>query len=539
MAQAPSPANSVQIGTNLATYGAPVFADGMTFAEIGQTGLRQYSGWLREEFLPQLQGRQAARIYREMLDNNATVGAMLFSITQTMRKIEWRVKPADETPEALAEAQFADSLRFDMSHTWEDFISEALSMLAYGYSAHEIVYKRRLGPRPDPLPDQEGDEQASSLFSDGRIGIRKLPIRGQDTVLKWFFGANGAILGLTQQPYTGGLSDIPIEKMLLFRPSAHKGNPEGKSILRNCYRSWFFLKRFEEEEAIFYERMSGVPCMFVPQELMDAAAAGDQNAVAQVNAYKKLVTNTKIGEQMGLLLPSNTWPNAQGAGGATRMFEFQLITPQGRGQRVDSDTIISRHRLDMLMSVMADFIALGHAAHGTQSLAENKVDMFLQAIEGWINSIAAVLNRYLLPRVWALNSIDPRLMPEYVPDLAQRIDIAAMSDFVLKLAQAGMQMFPDEDLENYLRNSAGLPDIDDTAYAINQDPTSPISIDDITENVAQRTAKPGDVTQPTAEAQATGQVAQPGGGGQQADLIRKALRAAANRRARMHAQRAA
>jgi hypothetical protein len=537
MAQAPSPANSVQIGTNLATYGAPVFDSGMTFAEIGQTGLRQYSGWVREEFLPQLQGRQAARVYREMLDNNATIGAMIFAITQTMRKIEWRVKPADESPEALAEAQFADSLRFDMSHTWEDFIAEALSMLAYGYAPHEIVYKRRLGPKPDPLPNEEGTEQASSLFSDGRIGIRKLPIRGQDTVIKWFFGPNGAILGLTQQPYTGGLTDIPIEKMLLFRPSAHKQNPEGRSMLRNCYRSWYFLKRFEEEEAIFYERMSGVPCMFVPQELMDAAAAGDANAVAQVNAYKKLVTNTKIGEQMGLLLPSNTWPNSAGAQGSTRMFEFQLITPQGRGQRVDSDTIISRHRLDMLMSVMADFIALGHASHGTQSLAENKVDMFFQAIEGWINTIAAVLNRYLLPRIWALNALDPKLMPEYIPDLAQRIDIAAMSDFVLKLAQAGMQMFPDEDLENYLRNAAGMPDIDDTAYAINQDPTSPISIDDITADVAQRTAKPGEVTSPTVEAQASGQVAQPGG--PNADLIKKALRAAANRRARMHARRAA
>jgi hypothetical protein len=34
-----------------------------------------------------------------------------------------------------------------MSHTFEDFITEALSMLGYGYSVHEIVYKRRLGPQ--------------------------------------------------------------------------------------------------------------------------------------------------------------------------------------------------------------------------------------------------------------------------------------------------------------------------------------------------------------------------------------------------------
>ena len=123
---------------NQATYGTPVFDQGMTFREIGQSGLRQYSGWVREEFLPQLQGRQAARVYREMSDNDATIGAMLFAITQTMRKIEWRVKPADQSAAALLEAQFADSLRYDLSHTWEDFIAEALSMLIYGFSAHEI-----------------------------------------------------------------------------------------------------------------------------------------------------------------------------------------------------------------------------------------------------------------------------------------------------------------------------------------------------------------------------------------------------------------
>jgi hypothetical protein len=547
----PAPGQDAQRGQNLSTYGTPVFDQGMTFREVGQTGLRQYSGWVREEFLPQLQGRQAARVYREMSDNDATIGAMLFAVTQTMRKIDWRVKPADDTPEALAEAQFADSLRFDMSHTWEDFIAEALSMLPYGFAPHEIVYKRRLGRQPND-PTNTDEETPSSQFDDGRIGLRKLPIRGQDTVIKWFFGDNGEIEGLTQQPYTGPTVNIPIEKLLLFRPSAHKGNPEGRSMLRNSYRSWFFLKRFEEEEAIFYERMSGVPCMFVPQELMDAAAANDPNAIAQVNAYKKMVTNTKIGEQMGLLLPSNTWPTAAGAQGSVRMYEFQLITPASRGgAAVDSDKVIHRHQLNMLMTMLADFIALGHAAHGTQSLAENKVDMFFQAIEGWINAIAAVVNRYLLPRVWQLNALDPALMPEYVPDLAQRIDLGAISDFVLKLAQSGMQMFPDDDLENYLRDAAGMPDKGDTAYADN-DQTNPQDLkttdlqtpDDLAPSVEQRTASPGFVQVPSAEAIGTGQVKKPSGGPtvnlkrDAAQAVIKMLEAAAERRARQHRARA-
>ena len=30
-----------------------------------------------------------------------------------------------------------------MSNTWLEFVSEIMSMLVYGFSLHEIVYKRR------------------------------------------------------------------------------------------------------------------------------------------------------------------------------------------------------------------------------------------------------------------------------------------------------------------------------------------------------------------------------------------------------------
>lgn len=437
----------------------PAFDSGMRFRDMGSTGLRQFGGWVREEFTPQLLGRQAARAYREMLDNSSTVGAIMFAITGSMRKVEWRVEPASDKADAQEAAEFADSLRDDMSHTWEDFVTEALSMLGYGFAPHEIVYKRRVGPK------RAGSPFPSSKYNDGRIGVRRLPIRGQDTVLKWFFGANGEILGLTQQPWIGPLIDLPIEKLLLFRPSQHKGNPEGRSILRTAYRSYYFIKRLEEQEAILFERLSGLPVVRVPNTLLELAtgANADPNAVTALEAWKKLVTNVRIDEQMGVLLPSDTYPGANGAAGSVPMYDFKLETPQSGRASLDADTPISRHKLDILTSVLADFILLGHEAHGTQSLAIEKVDLFLQAVEGWLNALAAVLNRHLLPRVWALNGLDLELMPRYVPDLAQRIDLDVLSNFVLRLAQAGMPLFPDEELETSLRDAGGLPDIADGA----------------------------------------------------------------------------
>lgn len=437
----------------------PALLSGMTWSDVGSSGLRQYSGWVREEFLPQLVGLDGARTYREMLDNSSTVGAIIFAIQQQMRKVVWRTKEASDRPEAKEAAEFADSLRFDMSETWEEFIAEALSMLGYGFAPHEIVYKRRNGKnvaRGEP----------PSKFNDGRIGIRRLPIRGQDTVIKWFFDQNGTTLGLTQQPWVGVLIDIPIEKLLLFRPTVHKGNPEGRSILRNAYRPYTFIKRLEEQEAIMIERFGGLPVITVPNALLEAAGAGDAKAQATLAAYKRIVTNVRVDEQMGIVLPSDTYPGAAGMPSNVPMYGFRLETPNGGRTSVDAGNTIERYKLEITMTVLADFLSLGHAARGTQNLAISKVDMFMSAIEGWLNMIASVLNRFLLPRVWALNGMDPALMPEYVPDLAQRIDLDSLGNFVLHLAQAGMQMFPDVELENFIRDAAGLPDItDEAAYA--------------------------------------------------------------------------
>ena len=438
------------------SYSVPVWDNGLTFTEVGSTGLRQFSGWIREEFLLQLQGRQAARVYREMLDNSPDVGGAMLAITGAMRKVAWRTDPADDTPEAQEMADFAESLRFDMSGTWEDFVTEALSMLTYGFAPHEIVYKRRNGKIP------KGDASRSE-FDDGHIGIRKMPIRGQDTVLKWFLGVNGEILGLTQQPWSGIIIDIPIEKMLLFRPSQHKNNPEGRSVLRNAYISYYYVKRMQEQEAVILERFGGLPVLKVPNQLLEGVAAGDTNALAQYAAYQKIVRNVRIDEQMGLILPSDHFATATGTG--LPQYEFSLVTPAGGRAALNSDTPISRHKLDIATSLLADFLSMGHQARGAQNLGETKLDMFMQAVEGWLNSIAAILNRYLLPRIWVLNGFDLNLMPQYVPDTAQRLDLDVLSNFLLKLAQAGMPLFPDPDLENFIRDAAGLPDVSDKGAA--------------------------------------------------------------------------
>jgi len=436
----------------------PNFDSSMLLADLGSTGLRAFGGYIREDYIPNLVGRQGATIYREMLDNSPIVGAVMFAILGTMRKVEWRCEAVDDTGPAQQAMEFADSLRFDMSHTWENFVTEVLTMLGYGYSFHEIVYKHRLGPQPHrrngPYP---GRDRESSKFNDGMIGWARLPIRSQDTILKWFLDENGQILGLTQQPWIGRLVDIPIEKAMLFRPIHHKNNPEGKSILRNSYRPYYFVKRLEEGEAIHIERMAGNVVVRVPTALLDQAKAGNAGAIATLNAYKIMATRSRTDEQMGMLLPSDTFIGANGPT-AVPMFSYEYLVPQGGSRTTDANTPIVRHKLDILTSTLADFIQMGHTMRGAQNLADTKVDLFMQSVEGWLDDVAAIINKDGLTRLWALNGMDPDLMPEFVPDMAQQIDLDILSNFILRLSQAGVAMFPDEDLEDYVRDAAGLPD---------------------------------------------------------------------------------
>ena len=42
--------------------------------------------------------------------------------------------------------------------------------------------------------------------------------------------------------------------------------------------------------------------------------------------------------------------------------------------------------------------------------------------------------------------------------MAQRTDLDMFSQMILRLSQAGMPLFPDADLEAYVRDTAGMPD---------------------------------------------------------------------------------
>ena len=416
------------------------------FMEVGTSGLVQYGGKIQEDFLRQLQGRSGVANFREMSDNDPVVGAIMHAIEMLMRTVDWSVDASDvNDEEAVAYAEFVAGCMQDMSHSWDDTLSSIMSFLTYGFSVHEIVYKRREG--------QEAD--TPSKFNDGLIGWKKLPIRGQSTIYDWDIDANGGIHGLTQEQFLGetyGRNNvyIPIEKLLLFRTSTKYNNPRGRSVLRNAFLPWYYKTKIQEIEAIGIERdLAGMPVAMVPPQLLSDNATQAESAA--LNAIKELVRNIKRDEQEGIVFPLAYDPDT-----GNLAYDLKLLSTGGRRQ-FDTNAIINRYDQRIAMSVLADFILLGHQATGTQALSVSKIQLFLDSLSAWLRAISEVFNQHGVPRLMRLNGFDISKAPSINFQSPDNIDLGSLGTFIQQLAGAGAPLFPDEDLEGYLREVAGLP----------------------------------------------------------------------------------
>lgn len=414
--------------------------------EIGRIGQYRYgsagSGSIfYEEFLPELRGIRGVQAYQEMADNDETVGAVLFAIEMLMRQCEFHVEPAGKTAKDKEAAEFVESCMDDMDRTWTDTLSEILSFLTYGWSYHEIVYKRRVGRTNSPI--------TNSKHNDGLIGWRKLPIRAQDTLYGWDYKDDtDELIGMIQAPPpTFEHLTIPIEKALHFRTRSRKDNPEGRSILRNSYRSWYFKKRIQEIEGYGIERdLAGFPVLYAPADLPIWDEDPEmQQVLARAEA---IVSGVRRDAKEGLVLP-----------GGENGWKFELVSTGSRRQ-FDTNAIIERYDKRIATSVLADFVMLGQQQVGSFALADNKTKIFALAIGTYLDSICEVFNNQAIPRLIDINGDHFKGITDYprmVHGDIEEPDLQQFATFVKDMVGSGI-IVPDDTLEEEVRRVGHLPE---------------------------------------------------------------------------------
>ena len=417
-------------------------------AEAGVSGLKHSGGYIREEWHKHLQGTNAVRIYREMSDNDPVIGGFLYAIEMLVRQVDWQVQPNPELEDAEAEAAAeiaikVDEARHDMEQTWAETVSEIMSMAIYGWSLLETVYKIRRGPSEFGFMDSKHD--------DGWIGWRALPLRSQDSLDVWDINpATGHVGGMFQRAAPNYRRvEIPFERALLFRTRVSKNNPEGRSLLRNSYRPWFFLKRIQEIEAIGIERdLAGLPVMEVPPEIMHPKASADQKAIR--TSMQDFVQRVKRDAYEGVVIPSEMKPDGQPTG-----YKFKLLASGGR-RPVDVDAIVKRYESRILISVLAELLLLGQDKVGSFALADAKTNMLAMSLKALLDGIIDVFNRVAIPRLCAMNGVPMRLCPLLTFGDVETPNLTELGTFISSVAASGA-LVPDDGLEQHLRQIASLP----------------------------------------------------------------------------------
>jgi len=424
-----------------------VSAPRLRLSEVGYTGLHVSNGQILEESKQELRFPESIKTYKKMA-MDTTLSSALGLYEMMVARVGWRcVPPKDPTPAEQAKADFVNSCLEDMEHSWFEFIKEATSMYTFGFSVHEKVYRQRL-------------KRTGSKYNDGLIGLRKLPIRSQDTISKWIFDSTGRNLVGLEQDVTFSddlyrfttLKDTKVTidrpKFLLFRSNVKRDNPEGVSLLKNCYQSWKWRLALEEHEAIGVSReMRGIPVIYIPPHYMSPDASVEQKAI--YDYYKRAVTNLHMNEQTGMVMPMAYDPDSK-----QPLFKFELMSVMGT-KGYDVGSIIQRYDNKMLMAFYADLLKMGQEKVGSFSLAGAKTNILAMAIEHRLMEIQTVLNTDLIPQLFALNKWADERLPTFVFDDLDEEDLDEFSKAVQRIFSVNAVEF-DRPVANLIRKKLGV-----------------------------------------------------------------------------------
>lgn len=407
-------------------------------AELGTSGLSEYQGIIQEDFLREWRGKEAYKRANEMRLNSPIIGALLAAIEQSIRKVTWTL--SSDTGDNDPRIELWNTQVDKLDGGFGNWVSEALTMLPFGFSLFEIVWAR----------------------TDAGVIASKFAPRSQDTVYRWLLGKSGAFEGFVQQAEpTYQLVEIPAEKLIHLKTRSEKGNPEGRSILRASWIPYYYAKNIMQIEAIGIERdLAGMPVMYLPE----GANTDTNSSTSDASKAAKIVRNLRNDEQAGVVLPFG--------------WDLKLLSTGGSRQ-FDTDKIIQRYESRMLMSSLAQFLVLGQGGTGSFALSRDQTDLFNMSVNTTADTIADALNSQFIPRLMRLNGYDAEgLKLDHSP--AGDADVPGIATFLQSVGDK-LTWLPSDEV--WLRDVAGLPQV------------APEEIE--AEREARRAMLPQQPTQPT------------------------------------------
>jgi hypothetical protein len=386
-----------------------------TADEIGREGLEQWHGQVTETYLPKLQWPGAYTIYDEMRRRDPTLRSILNAVRLLGRQASWTVERRGDGLADEAADHVARNLE-TMSHTVDDLIDDALTMLPFGWASSELVYERR---------------------DDGRIYWKKIAPRRQSSLARWEFDDAGGMQGWWQRA-APDYEDVflPVHKLLHFVAERDGTNPEGLPLFESAYEPWYFVKNLQIISGIGWQRsFVGLPVF----EFEDTPSDTDKALVKSISA------GLQVGSQQYVSVPPK--------------ISFRLETVAN----TNADSLLNTirmYRVMMTQMVLADFIWLGTSGSaGSWSLGSDKSTLFLMGVNGYLDRIAEVWTQYGVSRLLDANPAFAGLPQDQRPAIVhsdvRKFKLTELGSFVQQIAQY-IPLYDSDAV--WLREQAGLPE---------------------------------------------------------------------------------
>lgn len=408
--------------------------------EIGTTGLRQFGGFIHEEFLPDLRGRRKMAQYREMADNDIVISTVLSVYQRLQSQRVWTAAPsiADDAQALKWSDRLREAFFEDMEHPFIKIpVTSIDDSLTFGAHLSEMVFKMR---------------------DDGLVTFKKFAPRSMEAVENWVWDTeeDKAVGFVHQNPSIGVRVTIPLVKCLHVTHRPRYDNPEGTSALRGLFTTYAAVKKLRMVEGIGYERnVSGMPIMEVPPEILDASRDTVDSTV--YNEFKKLIQQIKRDEREGLIIPAEMIEGEDGKSVPTG-YKFRFANAAAHASMAAAlHATIVRLETHIARGLQAEFLMMGSAdSSGSYSMHEDKTSLFALHMDGLADTVRVAMNNGPI-RVWAeLNHCPPEFIPTLEHAPLQKTPLKDLGEFIKQMVDA-MVLTPTPELEGFVAERAGLP----------------------------------------------------------------------------------
>jgi hypothetical protein len=419
--------------------------------EMGYLGMSIFNGVSRDEIKRELNFPLSVKTYKNMA-YHSSINSALTLFDNIISKAQWKMNPPKNATEAEKEqCRIIETMMDDMEHTWVDFIHDILSMNIYGFSVHEKVYRKRYTSN-------------GSMYNDGIIGWRKMPIRAQETIQRFLFSDDGNdITGVKQNlAYVYDNYNrfsarqnmeilLPSSKILLFRAGKHRGDPFGKSPLRDAYLAWRFLTSIEDLEATGVSKdLNGLPVLSIPPQYLSADASESQKAIKTY--YENAMRNLQMNQQSAMILPNAYDPDTR-----QPLFKLELLAVPSQ-KAYDSSKIKEYYKNLIVTSLFSEITSMGQSQVGSFAIGSLKNSMTGMAANAMIRSIAQVLNRDLIRQTYTLNGWDVTRCGVLDFDGMDESDLESVSKAYQRYSSTGLLEL-DREVLNSVRASLGIDEL--------------------------------------------------------------------------------